>query len=289
MQAFNQFLDIELENYHTLKDPYEVERRAVRGDGDSEGTEVYPLRISEDKVLLMYNKALEDNKCAPCSAIYTTGLQGGLMAYEAANPGHLSHRIGEITAAYYGAVQDANRDEEPVLVESDECYEGMSRMVCKVVQYLARKLSYTKKCRSYEEYQRWEDAERTSLWPMVLASAWMSPLYHMIPFEEQLTEQIDKLHQEPQAKVKSEGNKTEEDDYGTRATRLLDIPREEDTTPAETLVMLKNIKGAENRAKKITSIQWAVQKHKKLRQKFNTWLAQRMEEPASSSPTTKAS
>ena len=85
MQDFNQFLDIELEDYRTLKDPYEVERRAVRGDGDSEGTEVYPLRISEDKVLMMYNKALEDNKCAPCSAIYTTGLQSGLMAYEVAN------------------------------------------------------------------------------------------------------------------------------------------------------------------------------------------------------------
>ena len=121
MHAFNQFLDIELENYLTLKDPYEVERRAVRGDVDdaSEGTEVFPLRIDPVKVFDMFNKALEDNKCAPCSAIYTTGLQSGLMAYEMANPGHLSHRIGEITAAYYGAVQDANGDEEPVLVESE--------------------------------------------------------------------------------------------------------------------------------------------------------------------------
>ena len=131
MQDFNQFLDIELEDYRTLKDPYEVQRQAVRGDGDSEGTEVYPLRISEDKVLMMYNKALEDNKCAPCSAIYTTGLQSGLMAYEMANPGHLSHRIGEITAAYYGAVQEARGDEEPVLVDSDEAYEGMGLRVRK--------------------------------------------------------------------------------------------------------------------------------------------------------------
>ena len=126
MRAFNQFLDIELENYHTMKDPYEVERRAVRGDGDSEGTEVFPLRIDENKVMAMYLRALDDNKCAPCSAIYTTGLQSGLMAYEMANPGHLSHRIGEITAAYYGAVQEARGDEEPVLVDSDEAYEAMS-------------------------------------------------------------------------------------------------------------------------------------------------------------------
>ena len=43
--------------------------------------------------------------------------------------------------------------------------------------------------------------------------------------------------------------------------------------------MLKNIKGAETRAKTITSIQYAINKHKKLRQKFNTWMAQRMENP----------
>ena len=35
MQDFNQFLDIDLEDYRTLKDPYEVQRQAVRGDAQA--------------------------------------------------------------------------------------------------------------------------------------------------------------------------------------------------------------------------------------------------------------
>ena len=160
------------------------------------------------------------------------------MLYEMTYPNHLAVRIGEITSAYFAAVTAAGPGEDPLLVERYDTYDGMDKVVCKVIQYLAMKLSYVKKCRSYAEYERWQKEETDGMWPMVLGQAWLAPVYHMLPHEEQLKIELDRL-EPPKQEVKKEGYRNEDEEDGRRATRLLDIPREEDTSPAETLVMLK--------------------------------------------------
>ena len=68
----------------------------------------------------------------------------------------------------------------------------MDKVVCRVIQYLAMKLNYVKKCRSYAEYERWQKEETDGMWPMVLGQAWLAPVYSMLPHEEQLKGELDR-------------------------------------------------------------------------------------------------
>ena len=59
MNNFCQYISIQPDDRRTLMDPYPVNTRDVRGDGaDSDDmTEVYPMKIDQDKVLEVYNQA----------------------------------------------------------------------------------------------------------------------------------------------------------------------------------------------------------------------------------------
>ncbi len=219
MYAFCQYISIQPDDRRTLMDPYPVNTRDVRGDGadSDETTEVYPMLIDQDKALEVYNQALESNKSTPGSVLYTNGLTGPLMLYEVEYTNCLSLRLGEITAAYFAAVTAVGPGGVPYLLERED-YDGMDKVVCRAIQYLAMKLNYVKKCRSYAEYERWENEERGSMWPMVLGNAWLVPLYHMLPHEELLKVELDRL-EPPKKEEKKEGYRNEDEDDGRRATR----------------------------------------------------------------------
>ena len=170
------------------------------------------MMIDQEKALEAYNQALENTKCTPGSVLYSNGLTGPLMMYEVENTNCLSLRLSEITAAYFAAIPAAGADGVPTLHERED-YDGMDKVVCRVIQYLAMKLNYVKKCRSYAEYGRWQNEETNGMWPMALGQAWLAPLYQMLPHEEQLKIELDRL-EPPKQEVKKEGYRNEDEEDG---------------------------------------------------------------------------
>ena len=277
MEQFTNNIHVKMEHQDALYSPY-VQQAADDEDGSEDADDVYPMSIHAELAKGIWDDAYKENEHTPASVLLLVGKNQGLLAYESEVPGGLIGRVGEVTTSYLEALQKTQEGQD-IITEDEEVYQGMNLIVCKVIQFLAKKLRYSEKCRTATEYEEWESWERASIMPIVMASPWVQPVYAMLPYHQLLTEKLSQfIDIGPVPKAATNDQAKDNDDGGRRATRLLDIPKEEDTTPAETLVMLKNIKGAENRAKTITSMQFAINKNKKLRQKFNTWLAQRTEE-----------
>ena len=150
-----------------LKAPYDV----GPADGGEDDVEThYPIYLDDARALACFEAARQMCSTMPNSVLLLWREQKGLVAHANNNALPNVHDVlGDIVIRYNDAVNgfeaDAN-DPEPYL-EDEDSYHNLDSILCKLIQYLALKLTYFENIRKVTDADEWEEWERTTGLPLI--------------------------------------------------------------------------------------------------------------------------
>ena len=265
-----------------LKEPYNV----GPADGGEDDVEThYPIYLDDARTLACFEAARQVCNTMPTSMLMLWREQKGLVAHANNNAQPNVHDVlGDIVIRYNEAVNDFVADQadpEPYLEEPDT-YHNLDAILCKLIQYLALKLTYFENIRKVTDADEWEEWERTTGLPLIMSSTPIVQLHAELDANTLIRDALSALVDDDASSMRSmqqqqpaDKKKRDDDDDAKGSRRIQAFPKDTDVSSAELTQMLQNVLALENKAKSISNLVSAVHQNKTLRKRLNTWLNRR--------------